>query len=93
MVHAEIPGVRKDDITVSIEVSQISVSAEEKKRKELKDGERELRRERHFGKVSRTFMLEHEIDESTVQAKYTDGVLELRLPKRANSRTKNITVQ
>ncbi|MGC2165641.1 MAG: Hsp20/alpha crystallin family protein [Gallionella sp.] len=92
-VHAEIPGVRKDDINVSIEGNQISVSAEVRNEKDLKDGERVLRSERYFGKVSRSFILEHEVDESTAQAKYADGVLELRLPKRASNKAKNLTIQ
>jgi HSP20 family protein len=93
VVHAEIPGVRKDDINVSIEGNQVSVSAEVKNEKAVKDGERILRSERYFGKVSRAFMLEHEVDEATAQAKYTDGVLELHLPKKNNSKVRNITIQ
>jgi HSP20 family protein len=92
-VHAEIPGVKKEDIHVSIDGSQVAISAEVKSEKEVKEGERLLRSERYFGKVSRTFVLDQDVDEATAQAKYTDGVLELRLPKRTSAKSKSIAIQ
>jgi len=52
-----------------------------------------LRCERYFGKVSRTFVLDQDVDEDTAQAKYTDGILELRLPKRSGAKSKSIAIQ
>ena len=52
-----------------------------------------LRSERYYGKVSRAFALAQDVDEATAQAKYNNGVLELRLPKRITSKTKSINVQ
>jgi HSP20 family protein len=92
-VHAEIPGVKKEDIHVTIDGSQVAISAEVKNEKEVKEGEKLLRSERYFGKVSRTFVLDQEVDEDTAQAKYADGVLELRLPKRSSARSKSIAIQ
>jgi HSP20 family protein len=92
-VHAEIPGVKKEDIHVNIDGSQVAISAEVKNEKEIKDGEKLLRSERYFGKVSRTFVLDQDVDEETAQAKYTDGVLELRLPKRSSAKAKSIAIQ
>ena len=92
-VHAEIPGVRKEDIHVNIDGNQVAISAEVKNEKEVKEGERVLRSERYFGKVSRTFVLDQDVDEETAQAKYTDGVLELRLPKRSSAKSKSIAIQ
>jgi HSP20 family protein len=92
-VQAEIPGVKKEDIHVNIDGSQVSISAEVKNEKEVKEGQRLLRSERHFGKVSRTFVLDQDVDEETAEAKYTDGVLELRLPKRSTAKAKSITIQ
>ena len=60
---------------------------------DVKEGERELRSERYFGKVSRSFQLAQEIDEAQVTAKYTDGVLELALPKKAATQARRITIQ
>jgi len=92
-VHAEIPGVKKEDIHVSIDGSQVAISAEVKNEKEVKEGEKLLRSERFFGKVSRTFVLDQDVDEATAQAKYTDGVLQLHLPKRTSAKSKSIAIQ
>ena len=92
-VHADIPGVKKDDIHVSIEGNQVSISAETKMEKEEKKGEKVLRSERYVGKVARSFTLAHEVDESKAQAKYNDGVLELTLPKKAASSAKKLAIQ
>jgi len=92
-VHAEIPGVKKNDIHVSVEGNQVSISAELKNEKEVKDGKKLLRSERYYGKVSRTFTLLQEVDNDAVLAKYNDGVLELTLPKKAVVTHKRITIQ
>lgn len=92
-VHADIPGVKKEDIHVSIEGNQVSISAETKVEKEEKKGEKVLRSERYVGKVARSFTLAHEVDESKSQAKYSDGVLELTLPKKAASSAKKLAIQ
>jgi len=92
-VHADIPGVKKEDIHVTIEGNQVSISAEVKKEKEEKQGEKVLRSERYFGKVARSFTLAQDVDEATAQAKYADGVLELTLPKKAISSAKKLAIQ
>ncbi|MDQ1314159.1 MAG: hypothetical protein QG662_268 [Pseudomonadota bacterium] len=92
-VHADIPGVKKEDIHVSIEGNQVSISAETKIEKEEKKGEKVLRSERYVGKVARSFTLAHDVDESKSQAKYSDGVLELTLPKKAASSAKKLAIQ
>ena len=91
-VVAEMPGVRKEDISVSIDGNQVTISAEVKREHEAKDGERMLRSERYYGKLQRGFALEHPIDEARAQARYTDGVLELTLPKSEAAMPKRITV-
>ncbi len=92
-VHADIPGVNKDDIHVSIDGNTVSISAEVKKSTEQKEGETVLRRERTFGRVSRSFALESEIDEAAANARYQDGVLELVLPKKTAAAAKRLAVQ
>ncbi len=92
LVKAEIPGVKKEDIHVSVEANQVSISAEVKKEKEEKEGKRAIRSERYYGKVYRSFSLAQDVDQAAAQAKYTDGVLELTLPKKAGSAAKDITV-
>ena len=91
-VHAEIAGAKKEDIHVTIEGNQVSISAEVKKEKEEKQGEKVLRSERYFGKVSRSFAVGQEIDEGASQAKYNNGILELTLPKKSTSQSKKLTI-
>jgi len=92
-VKAEIPGVKKEDIHVAIDGNQVSIEAEVKKEKEEKKGEKVVRSERYYGKQSRSFTLGHDIDAGKAEAKYSDGVLELKLPKRANGSSKELKVQ
>lgn len=92
-VHAEIPGVKKEDIHVTIDGGQVAISAEVKNEKEVKEGEKVLRSERYYGKVSRAFMLGQDVEEATAEAKYNNGVLELRLPKRVTAKTRKLTIQ
>lgn len=91
-VHAEIPGVKKEDIRVTIDGNQVSISADVKQEKEIKDGERLLRSERRYGKITRTFLLGSEVDDSQSEAKYNEGVLELTLPKKAVTSSKTLTI-
>ncbi|MCW5605538.1 MAG: Hsp20/alpha crystallin family protein [Burkholderiales bacterium] len=93
VMRAEIPGVKKEDINITIDGDQVSVSAEVKSEKDVKDGERVLRSERYYGKVYRAFTLGQSVDEATASAKYADGVLELTLPKKAVVSAKRITIQ
>ena len=92
-VHAEIPGVKKEDIHVNVDGNQVSISAETRQEKEVKEGTKVLRSERYYGKVSRSFYLENEIDESKADAEYKDGVLELTLPKKAVTSSKRVSVR
>lgn len=92
VVNAEIPGVNKDDIHVTVEGNRISISAEVKQEKETKEGERMIRCERSYGMASRSFTLADEVDQSKVQAKYNNGVLELTLPKKPGSTRKEISI-
>lgn len=92
VVNAEIPGVNKDDIHVTIEGNRVSISAEVKHEKETKENERVIRSERSYGMASRTFTLAEEVDQGKVQAKYTNGVLELTLPKKAGAARKEIAI-
>jgi len=93
VVHAEIPGVKKEDINVTIDGDQIAVSAEVKRNREEKQGDKVLHTERYYGKVYRAFTLPQDVDEATAQAKYNDGVLELRLPKKSASSAKKLSIQ
>lgn len=92
-IHAEVPGVKKEDIHVSIDGAVVSISAERREEKEVKEGEQVLRSERYFGKISRSFQLPQEVDEAQASAKYNDGVLELVLPKKVAAQAKRLSIQ
>ena len=92
-VTAELAGVKKDDIQVSIDGSQVTLTAEVKQEKEASQDERILHTERVFGKVTRSFALPQEVDEAKAEAKFRDGVLELTLPKKAAAQRKQISIQ
>ncbi|MBI3530832.1 MAG: Hsp20 family protein [Betaproteobacteria bacterium] len=93
VVRAEIPGVKKEDIKVDIDGDVVSISAEVKEEKKQKEGDRVIRSECYYGNMSRSFSLGQDVDEKAADAKYTDGVLELTLPKKAGSRQSKIVVQ
>ena len=91
-VQAEVPGVKKEDIQVSIEGNQVSLRAEVKKEKEEKKGEKVVYSERSYGMVGRSFTLPVEVDATGARAEYKDGVLNLTLPKKSNGAAHRISV-
>jgi len=102
LVHAEIPGVNREDIQVTIEGSQVTIAAEVKRTVDAKDGngsdegkrdERVLRSERYYGAVYRSFVLPVELDEDASAAKYENGVLELTLAKKAAVAGRKLAIQ
>ncbi len=91
-VRADIPGAKKDDIKVSVDGNQIAISAEVKRESEKKEGERVVHSERYHGSVYRAFTLDTAVDETAAEAKYSDGVLELKLPKKKTGGVNRITI-
>ena len=91
-LKAEIPGVRKEDIDVRIEGNLVTISAEVKKDKEEKKDGRVLRAEREYGYASRSFTLASAVDDGKVDAKYSNGVLDLVLPKKSTPGTKRVAI-
>jgi HSP20 family protein len=93
VVHSEMPGVKKEDIDVAIEGNQVTITAEVKREWEKKEGDRLLRSERYFGDIYRSFTLPAELDESACEAKYDNGVLELKLVTKAAAPGKRLAIQ
>lgn len=92
IIKAEIPGVSKDDVKVSIADDVVSIQGERKQEKEEKD--KKLHRvERSYGSFLRTFSLPSNIDDAKVQAQFKDGVLTVRLPKSPTAKPKSIDVK
>lgn len=92
-VHADLPDAAKENIYVNIEVAVVSISGKKTPVVENKEGERVLRRERRYSKVSRSFQPGQEIGESGVQASFTDGVLELTLQKKIAVAARKLKIQ
>ena len=90
---AELPGVKKEDVSVQIEGDRVSVAAELRCPENATDAERLLHGERTFGKLARAFRLGEEVDESRAVAKLSDGVLELTLPKKSPAVSRQISIQ
>jgi HSP20 family protein len=92
-VKAEIPGVRKEDIHVEIDGAKVMITAEVKKDFEEKKEGRLLRSERSYGFASRVFTLGFEVDRAKAEARYTDGVLTLTLPKLVSAHVDPLVVK
>lgn len=93
VVHADMPGVGKEDIQVAIEGNQVTITAEVKRTSEPAQDARVLRTERQFGRFYRSFTLPVELDETTSSAKFDKGVLELTLAKKPASTAHKLTIQ
>lgn len=91
LVSAELPGVKKEDIDISIVGNQLTLSAETKQEK-VSGEAKEWCCERWYGKVSRSIQLPLEIDDKKADASYVDGVLHLTLPKRESSMAKRLEI-
>jgi HSP20 family protein len=92
-VLVDLPGVKKDDIQVTIEGSRVAISAETKTEKEEKDGDRVLHSERFAASYARTFELPAEVTEDGADANFENGVLKLTLPKRATVTSKRLAIK
>ena len=92
IVTADVPGVPKDDINVTVEGNFVTIEYELKKEKNKEENGKTVRSERYYGMQSRSFALGQEVDESKAEATYKDGVLELTLPKKPGSTKTQLTV-
>ena len=90
-IKADIPGMKKEDIAISVDGRQVEIRAENKNQVEKKDGSC-LYSERTEGSVYRSFTLPVEVDGTSAEAKYDGGVLSLTLPKKSNGNGHRITV-
>ncbi|MEO8419458.1 MAG: Hsp20/alpha crystallin family protein [Methylophilaceae bacterium] len=77
---------------MAIEGNRVSISAETKQEKEVKEGQKVVHSERYYGDVARTFSLTSEIDDARAEAHYRDGMLEPILPKKTESSMKKLTI-
>ncbi|HXV84367.1 MAG TPA: Hsp20/alpha crystallin family protein [Candidatus Binatia bacterium] len=92
VVKAELPGLEKNDIQVSISDSQMTLKGE-KKKEEKTEGENYYKRERSYGAFLRSVELPTDVQADKVKASFKNGVLEVRLPKSEEAKTKTIKVK
>jgi HSP20 family protein len=92
VVHAELPGIKPEEVKIEVEDDILTVSGEHEERREEKD-KQYVRRERRYGSFSRSMALPPGVDAKKITAKTHDGVVEVTipLPKEATKETVNIT--
>ena len=86
----ELPGMRKEDIDISLHDGTLTISGEHKR--ESTKGETAQRTERYVGTFRRSITLPTRVDSSTVSATYQDGILKVTLPKAEEAKPKQIQV-
>ena len=94
-IWADLPGVRKEDVNVSILGSQVLLTAELKQEKQVdqeQENQRRLVSERRTGTFHRELQFGAEIDEAKAQAQFRDGVLQLTLPKKESAQVKRLSI-
>lgn len=91
-VVADLPGVKKEDLDVTIQDGVLTINAESKYEKEEREEGRLLRQERRYGKFVRSMRLGSDVDPDNIKAEYKDGVLDLHLPKHEQVKPKKVDV-
>ncbi len=92
LVHAELPGVSKEDLQITVDNGVLTIAAEVKQHDQKAEDEKVVRSERYFGSVSRSFQLPLEVDQAGAKASYENGILELNLPKKQAQAGRRIEV-
>lgn len=92
VLKAELPGIRKEDLNVTIAEKRITLSGE-KKQEERIEKENYHWCERSYGSFSRSFRLPDHVNPDAAEASFRDGILEIRIPKTEEAKQKKITVK
>ena len=90
-IRAELPGVEKEEVKLSVEEGVLTISGHRQQEKEEK-GKRYHKIERAYGSFARSFTVPAAVDEQKVTAEFKNGVLTVRLPKSEKARPKSIEV-
>lgn len=93
LVEADLPGVSKSDVKVSVDGQRVTIEAEVRRDTERKEGENVVHAERVIRRYARSFELPHEVDEAQATAKLENGVLSLTLPKKQAAQSRLLTIQ
>jgi HSP20 family protein len=92
VIHAELPGMKKEDLDVRVENNVLTLRGKKERKEEAKE-EGYFRAERAYGSFSRSFSLPSTVEVSKIAAEYKDGVLTLRLPKAEEAKPRQIEVK
>lgn len=92
VVKAAIPGVKPEDIDISVTSDLLTIKGETKEEEKIEEGNY-LRKERHYGQFYREFALPTQVNADKAKAEFEHGVLTLRLPKAEAVKPKSITVK
>jgi HSP20 family protein len=94
VVKAELPGIKKEDVDVSVTDNVISISGEKKKEEKV-ERKNYYREERSYGSFTRSFRLPMEVQTDKAKASFKEGVLEIRIPKteEAKKREKKVSIE
>ena len=87
-VELAVPGMKKEDFSIDVEGSMLTISASREENKEEKD-KKYTRKEYNYSSFSRSFTLPDEVNKTAIEAKYNDGVLNLVLPKQEEAKKNN----
>jgi len=87
----DLPGLKQDDISVEVDDGALTVSAKRERTGKI-ESDRYSRFERRFGEFSRTIGLPQGVSDEDIKAAYTDGVLEIAVPKPQESKPKRIEI-
>lgn len=91
-VRADLPGVKKDDLSVHVEDNTLIIEAESRDESVEKEGGKVIKRERCIGKYRRALHINDAVDEGAIRAQYHDGVLTVQLPRATKAESKKIAV-
>jgi HSP20 family protein len=92
-IEAEMPGVKKEDVKVSVENQRVTIEAESKRDTEERQGENVVYAEHSARKYMRSFSLPADVDETAAQAHLENGIRRLSLPKKQAGAATRLTVQ
>jgi HSP20 family protein len=92
IVRAELPGMKLEDIKITVKDDQLVIRGEKHREVEKKDTTYH-RVERAYGQFERTFTLSHQVQSDRIEAMYRDGVLEVSIPKAEEARAREIPIK
>jgi HSP20 family protein len=91
-IKADLPGIKKEDLSVNVKENLLTIEAETRDESVQKEGSTVISSERRIGKYHRTLRLGKAVDESRISAEYNDGVLKLVLPRSVEVEGRKIDV-